>query len=79
MAKYVQSFQDRDDISDKLKTQLKVDCLLVTGSKESKLKACDAMFQSCNKVCTISDLLQLQDILILHHKHYYLKSDAKSP
>ena len=68
MAKYVQSFQDRDDISDKLKTQLKVDCLLVTGSKESKLKACDAMFQSCNKVCTILDLIRLQHIQILYHK-----------
>ena len=50
MAKYVQSFQDRDDVSDKLKTQLKVDCLLITGSKSSSLKACDAMFQCCDKV-----------------------------
>ena len=51
MAKYVQSFQDRDDVSDKLKTGLKVDALLITGSKSSSLKACDAMFQNCNKVC----------------------------
>ena len=54
MAKYVQSFQDRDDVSDKLKTQLKVDCLLITGSKSSSLKACDAMFQCCDKVSTSS-------------------------
>ena len=50
MAKYVQSFQDRDDVTDKLKTQLKVDALLITGSKKSSLDACDAMFKSCDKV-----------------------------
>ena len=57
MAKYVQSFQDRDDVSDKLKTQLKVDCLLITGSKSSSLKACDAMFQCCDKVLPSSYLI----------------------
>ena len=56
MSKYVQSFQDRDDVSDKLKTGLKVDALLITGSKSSALKACDATFQSCNKVCNIDVL-----------------------
>ena len=52
MAKYVQSFQDRDDVSDRLKTGLKVDALLITGSKSSSLKACDQMFQNCDKVRT---------------------------
>jgi len=60
MAKYVQSFQDRDDVSDKLKTQLKVDCLLVSGSKESKLKACDAMFQNCDK--TKTSIIRYEDV-----------------
>ena len=50
MAKYVDSFQDRDDVSDKLKGGLKIDTLLVTGSKQSSLKACEAMFSNCNKV-----------------------------
>ena len=50
MSKYVNSFQDRDDVSDKLKTGLKIDALLITGSKSSSLKACDAMFQNCDKV-----------------------------
>lgn len=60
MAKYVQSFQDRDDVSDKLKTGLKVDALLVTGSKSSALKACDAMFQNCNK--TKTSIMRYEDI-----------------
>jgi len=60
MAKYVQSFQDRDDVSDKLKTQLKVDCLLITGSKSSSLKACDAMFQCCDK--TRTSIIRYDDV-----------------
>ena len=50
MSKFVDSFQDRDDVSDKLKTNLKIDTLLITGSKQSSLKACDAMFSNCDKV-----------------------------
>jgi hypothetical protein len=60
MSKYVQSFQDRDDVSDKLKTGLKVDALLITGSKSSSLKACDAMFQNCNK--TRTSIIRYDDI-----------------
>lgn len=52
MSKYVDSFQDRDDVSDKLKTALKIDTILITGSKSSSLKACDAMFQNCDKTRT---------------------------
>jgi len=60
MAKYVQSFQDRDDVSDKLKTGLKVDALLITGSKSSSLKACDQMFQNCDK--TRTSIIRYDDI-----------------
>ena len=88
MAKYVQSFQDRDDVSDKLKTQLKVDCLLITGSKSSSLKACDAMFQCCDKVLPSSYLIlnhfsvkscyPAHDIYLFHFKfrHEHQLSDT---
>lgn len=61
MCKYVDSFQDRDDVSDKLKTGLKVDALLITGSKSSSLKACDAMFQNCDK--TKTSIIRYDDVL----------------
>jgi len=60
MSKFVQSFQDRDDVSDKLKTGLKIDALLITGSKSSSLKACDATFQSCDK--TKTSIIRYDDV-----------------
>ena len=61
MSKFVGSFQDRDDVSDKLKTGLKVDALLITGSKSSSLKACDSMFQNCDKVskCNVFNMYHM--------------------
>lgn len=61
MSKFVGSFQDRDDVSDKLKTGLKVDALLITGSKSSSLKACDSMFQNCDK--TKTSIIRYDDII----------------
>jgi len=61
MAKYVDSFQDRDDVSDKLKGGLKIDTLLVTGSKQSSLKACEAMFSNCNK--TRTSIIKYEDVM----------------
>ena len=79
MAKYVDSFQDRDDVSDKLKGGLKIDTLLVTGSKQSSLKACEAMFSNCNKVymnitCNILVNLNLKNTmpLQLHHIGFFV-------
>lgn len=61
MSKYVDSFQDRDDVSDKLKSSLKIDTLLITGSKQSSLKACDAMFSNCDK--TRTSIIRYEDVV----------------
>ena len=74
MSKYVNSFQDRDDVSDKLKTGLKIDALLITGSKSSSLKACDAMFQGCDKVLiAIVNIFYHSNYINLSHNRFCIK------
>ncbi|CAL4085701.1 unnamed protein product, partial [Meganyctiphanes norvegica] len=58
--KYIIEFFQRTDYSAKLATQLKVETLLVTGSKASHIHTVHTMHQSCNK--TKTSLIKFDDV-----------------
>jgi len=60
LKKYVESFLKRTDINSKLESQLKVETLLVTGSKASHIHTVHSMHQSCNK--TKTSLIKFDDV-----------------
>jgi len=60
LKKYVESFLKRTDISTKLEQQLKVETLLVTGSKASHIHTVHTMHQQCNK--TKTSLIKFDDV-----------------
>lgn len=60
LKKYVESFLKRTDISAKLSQQMKVETLLVTGSKASHLHTVHTMHQQCNK--TKTSLIKFDDV-----------------
>jgi len=60
MSKYVDAFQNRDDITELLADKLRCDSLLVSGSKSSFVQAMEYMFSSCDK--TKTSMLKIDDV-----------------
>jgi len=60
MAKYVDSYQNRDDITEALKDKMSCDALLVSGSKSSCVQAMEYTFANCDKVKT--SMIKIDDV-----------------
>lgn len=60
MSKYVDSYQNRDDITDALKDKMSCDALLVSGSKSSCVQAMEYMFANCDK--TKTSMIKIDDV-----------------